>query len=58
MMRAPWRENMSNHGRWEGPILDQHIHLDRDNRYLDAVFDFINSGGTAINQVHKPNLSD
>ena len=58
MMRAPWRENMSNHGRWEGPILDQHIHLDRDNRYLDAVSDFINSGGTAINLVHKPNFSD
>ena len=58
MMRAPWRENMSNHGRWEGPILDQHIHLDRDNRYLDAVSDFINSGGTAINLVHKPNFSN
>ena len=58
MMRAHWRENMFNHGRWEGPILDQHMHLDRNNRFLDAVSEFVNSGGTAINLVHKPNFSD
>jgi len=58
MMRAHWRESMLNHGRWEGPILDQHMHLDRNNRFLDAVSEFINSGGTAINLVHKPDFSD
>jgi len=58
MLRALWRENMFNHGRWEGPIIDQHMHLDRNNRYLDAVSEFINSGGTAINLVHKPNFSN
>ena len=58
MMRAHWRENMFNHGRWEGPILDQHMHLDRNNRYFSAISEFINSGGTAINLVHKPNFSD
>ena len=57
-MRAPWRENMFNKGRWEGPILDQHMHLDRNNRYFSAISEFINSGGTAINLVHKPNFSD
>ena len=58
MMRAHWRENMFNHGRWEGPILDQHMHLDRNNRFLDAVSEFVNSGGTGINLVHKPDFSD
>ena len=58
MLRALWRENMFNHGRWEGPITDQHMHLDRNNRYLDAVSEFINSGGTGINLVHKPNFSN
>ena len=58
MTRAPWRENMFNQGRWKGPILDQHMHLDRNNRYLSAVSEFVNSGGTAINLVHKPNFSD
>ena len=42
----------------EGPILDQHMHLDRNNRFLDAVSEFVNSGGTAINLVHKPNFSN
>ena len=45
-------------GRWVGPILDQHMHLDRNNRFLDAVNDFVISGGTAINLVHKPNFSN
>ena len=58
MTRVLWRDNMFNHGQWEGPILDQHMHLDRDNRYLNAVSEFINSGGTAINLVHKPNFLD
>jgi TatD-related deoxyribonuclease len=44
-------------GRWIGPILDQHMHLDRNNRYLEAVNEFVIAGGTAINLVHKPNFS-
>lgn len=48
---------MFENGRWIGPILDQHIHLDRDNRFLEAIREFANSGGTGINLVHKPNFS-
>ena len=55
-MRALWREIMFVNGHWKGPILDQHIHLDRNNRYLDAISEFINSGGTGINLVHKPDF--
>jgi len=44
-------------GRWIGPILDQHMHLDRNNRYLEAVNEFVIAGGTGINLVHKPNFS-
>jgi len=43
-------------GVWKGPIIDQHIHLDRNNRFLDAISDFEQSGGTAINLVHKPDF--
>ena len=48
---------MFENGRWIGPILDQHIHLDRNNRFLEAIREFANSGGTGINLVHKPNFS-
>ena len=48
---------MFENGHWKGPILDQHMHLDRNNRFLDAVSEFVNSGGTSINLVHKPNFS-
>tara|TARA_B100001094_G_C18098201_1_gene754215 strand:- start:320 stop:1204 length:885 start_codon:yes stop_codon:yes gene_type:complete len=44
-------------GKWTGPIFDQHLHLDRNNRFLDAVSDFSKSGGTAIMLVHKPEFS-
>ena len=57
-MRALWREIMFVNGHWKGPILDQHIHLDRNNRYLDAISEFINSGGTGINLVHKPDFTN
>ena len=49
---------MFQNGRWIGPILDQHMHLDRKNRFFEAVNEFIISGGTAINLVHKPDFSD
>ena len=35
-------------GKWIGPILDQHMHLDRSNRFLDAVSEFVRAGGTGI----------
>ena len=44
-------------GCWTGPILDQHIHLDRSNRFLDAVAEFVGAGGTGIMLVHKPSFS-
>ena len=36
--------------------MDQHIHLDRSNRFLDATSEFASAGGTAIMLVHKPNF--
>ena len=45
-------------GKWLGPIFDQHMHLDRGNRFLDAVSDFSKSGGTAMMLVHKPAFSN
>ena len=36
--------------------MDQHIHLDRSNRFLDATSEFASAGGTAIILVHKPNF--
>ena len=44
-------------GIWTGPIMDQHIHLDRGNRFLGAIDEFSQSGGTAIMLVHKPGFS-
>ncbi len=45
-------------GRWTGPILDNHFHLDRGHRFLDAAFDFKRAGGTDLVLVHKPDFSD
>ena len=45
-------------GFWHGEIMDQHIHLDRNNRYLDAINEFVKVGGTAINLVHKPDFNN
>ena len=44
--------------RWNGPITDGHMHLDRNGRFLDAILDFERSGGTRIILVHKPNFSN
>ena len=54
----PWREKMLKDGVWKGPIMDQHIHLDRENRFLDAVSDFVQAGGTSLMLVHKPSFSN
>ena len=42
---------------WSGPIMDQHLHLERGNRFLEAVSDFTRSGGTAMMLVHKPKFT-
>jgi TatD-related deoxyribonuclease len=44
--------------RWTGPIYDGHFHLDRSGRYLAAVRDFVNTGGTGLCLVHKPSFDE
>jgi len=48
---------MLDEGVWKGPIVDQHMHLDRNYKFLGAVADFVHSGGTGIMLVHKPRFS-
>jgi len=51
---------MSNYivnGQWTGPVVDQHIHLDRSNQYLTAVDEFVKVGGTGLMLVHKPQFN-
>tara|TARA_B110000444_G_scaffold160803_1_gene150273 strand:+ start:286 stop:1179 length:894 start_codon:yes stop_codon:yes gene_type:complete len=43
--------------KWNGPILDNHFHLNRKGRYLDAANDFKNQGGTHLVLVHCPDFS-
>ena len=43
-------------GKWTGPIIDNHFHLNRNGRYLSAAEDFMNAGGTGIVLVHCPNF--
>lgn len=43
--------------RWTGPILDNHFHLNRNGRFLEAARDFKNAGGTDLVLVHCPNFS-
>lgn len=45
-------------GQWKGPILDNHFHLDRTARYLDAAMDFQRAGGTDLVLVHKPDFDN
>jgi len=49
---------MTNQGlAWKGPILDNHFHLNRNGRFLDAAKDFKNAGGTSVILVHCPDFS-
>ena len=49
---------MANEGlAWQGPILDNHFHLNRNGRFLDAAKDFKNAGGTSVVLVHCPDFS-
>ena len=42
---------------WQGPILDNHFHLNRNGRYLDAAKDFKSAGCTSVVLVHCPDFS-
>jgi len=42
---------------WKGPILDDHFHLNRDGRFLDAAKDFQRVGGTDLVLVHCPDFA-
>ena len=42
---------------WTGPIVDNHFHLNRNGRFLDAVADFSRVGGTGLVLVHCPNFA-
>jgi len=43
---------------WDGPIIDNHFHLNRNGRFLDAAKDFKNVGGTGLVLVHCPDFSN
>ncbi len=42
---------------WKGPILDDHFHLNRKGRFLDAAKDFQRVGGTHLVLVHCPDFA-
>ncbi len=44
-------------GKWDGPIVDNHFHLNRNGRFLSADEDFKKAGGTGLILVHCPNFS-
>ncbi|HJL97429.1 MAG TPA: TatD family hydrolase [Candidatus Poseidoniaceae archaeon] len=48
---------MQEKAKWTGPILDNHFHLNRNGRFLEAAREFKHAGGTDIVLVHCPNFS-
>ena len=42
---------------WNGPILDDHFHLNRNGRFLEAAKDFQRVGGTDLVLVHCPDFA-
>ncbi|MEL0100894.1 MAG: TatD family hydrolase [Euryarchaeota archaeon] len=42
---------------WNGPILDDHFHLNRNGRFLEAAKDFQRVGGTNLVMVHCPDFA-
>ena len=48
---------MQENVNWTGPILDNHFHLNRNGRFLEAARDFKHAGGTDIVLVHCPDFS-
>ena len=51
----PMRDYMAK--SWTGPIVDNHFHLNRNGRFLDAAADFSRVGGTGLVLVHCPNFA-
>jgi TatD-related deoxyribonuclease len=45
-------------GGWDGPILDNHFHLDPTGRMVAATDDFKRAGGTHLVLVHKPDFDN
>ena len=45
-------------GKWIGPILDDHFHLNRKGRFIAAAQDFANVGGTHLILVHCPDFTN
>ncbi len=45
-------------GKWSGPIVDNHFHLNRSGRFLEAAKDFKNAGGTGLVLVHCPDFKN
>ena len=43
---------------WDGPIIDNHFHLNRNGRFLEAAKDFKNAGGKGIVLVHCPDFAN
>jgi len=43
---------------WSGPILDNHFHLRKDGRCVDAARDFERAGGTDLILVHVPSFTN
>jgi TatD-related deoxyribonuclease len=43
---------------WKGPILDNHFHLNRNGRFIEAANDFKKVGGTDLVLVHCPDFSN
>ena len=48
---------MQENVNWTGPILDNHFHLNRNGRFLEAARDFKYAGGTDLVLVHCPDFS-
>ena len=48
---------MQEKAKWTGPILDNHFHLNRNGRFLEAARDFKHAGGTDLVLVHCPDFS-
>ena len=43
--------------KWSGPIVDNHFHLNRSGRFLEAAKDFKNAGGTTENIAFKAKIA-
>ncbi|MBT5121737.1 MAG: hypothetical protein HOM38_03315, partial [Euryarchaeota archaeon] len=47
---------MSSIQQWDGPIVDNHFHLNRKGLFLHAAGEFKRAGGTDLVLVHCPDF--